>query len=387
MRFEFATATRIIFGQGTITEAATTAGSFGDNALVVIGYTSDRAEPLLDGLKHQGVEYHLEKIVGEPTVEMVQQGIAQARKAGCDMVIAMGGGSVIDAGKAIAGCLTNPGDIYNYLEVIGKGRALMNAAATFIAIPTTAGTGAEVTANAVLQSESHGVKVSMRSPLMLPKVALIDPLLGISMPAHITAATGMDALAQLIEAYVSPKGNPLTDSLCREGIRRAARSLLAAYQDGGNVEARTDMSLAALFSGLALTNAKLGAVHGIAGPLGGMISIPHGVVCARLLPLVMQANLNALRDRRESDEAVKPYTEVAKLLTDNETSSASDGVAWVQSACSKMDIGSLSQYGVTPALIAELLPKAQKASSMQGNPVGLSDEELTEILTAAIGTP
>lgn len=385
MRFEFATATRIIFGQGTITEAAATAGSFGDNALVVTGRLTERAASLLDGLKHHGVAYHLFNITGEPTVEMIQQGCAKARKAGCNMVIAMGGGSVIDAGKAIAGHMTNPGDLYDYLEVVGKGRPLLNAAATFIAIPTTAGTGAEVTANAVLQSVSHGVKVSMRSPLLLPKVAIIDPLVGLSMPKELTAATGMDALTQLIEAYVSPMGNPLTDSLCREGIQRAARSLLVAYHTGDDRKAREDMALAALFSGMALTNAKLGAVHGIAGPLGGMLPIPHGVICARLLPLVMRANLKALKKRQESTLALERYTDVARLLTGNKEALAADGAAWVETGCDQMNISGLSQYGVDQQLIANLVPKAQKASSMRGNPIELTVEELTNILMAAGG--
>jgi alcohol dehydrogenase class IV len=225
----------------------------------------------------------------------------------------------------------------------------------------------------------------MRSPLLLPKVAIIDPLVGLSMPKELTAATGMDALTQLIEAYVSPMGNPLTDSLCREGIQRAARSLLVAYHTGDDRKAREDMALAALFSGMALTNAKLGAVHGIAGPLGGMLPIPHGVICARLLPLVMRANLKALKKRQESTLALERYTDVARLLTGNKEALAADGAAWVESACDQMNISGLSQYGVDQQLIANLVPKAQKASSMRGNPIELTVEELTNILMAAGG--
>ena len=197
----------------------------------------------------------------------------------------------------MAALLTNEGDLSDYLEVVGKGRPLQNPAAPCIAVPTTAGTGAEVTYNAVLGVPDQHVKVSMRSPLMLPRWAIVDPLLTHSMPPELTASTGLDALTQLIEAFVSNKANPLTDGVCREGLQRAGRSLRRAFEDGSDAEAREDMSLASLFSGMALANAKLGAVHGFAGPLGGMTDAPHGVICGKLLPYVMQANVRALQDR------------------------------------------------------------------------------------------
>lgn len=383
MRFEFSTATRIVFGEGAIKDATPIAASFGDSALIVVGRRPERAEPFLKSLRRHGVKYHLFPVTAEPTVEMIQNGCSEADKADCDMVIAMGGGSVIDAGKAIAACRTNPGDIYNYLEVVGEGCPLINAPASFIAIPTTAGTGAEVTANAVLQSVPHAVKVSLRSPLMLPRAAIVDPLLSRDMPPDLTAATGMDALTQLIEAFVSPMGNPMTDALCREGIRRAARSLMPAYEQGDHINARTDMSLAALFSGLALANAKLGAVHGIAGPLGGMIKVPHGVVCARLLPMVMRTNLKALEERQAGASALERFSEVACLLTGKKSAPASEGVVWLEDICRRMNIPPLSRFGVTKEIILELVPKAQRASSMKGNPIELTAEELTKLLTAA----
>jgi len=383
LRFQFSTATKIIFGPGTLAEAASIAAKFGNKALVVVGENQARAQQLLKDLSDQGVTYHLFSITGEPTVEMIQQGGGQASRTGCRIVIAMGGGSVIDGGKAIAAKLTNPGDLYNYLEVVGKGRPLDNAPAPFIAIPTTAGTGAEVTANAVLQSIPHAVKVSLRSPLMLPKAVIVDPLLSCSMPPSLTAATGMDALTQLIEAFVSPMGNPITDVLCRDGLQRAARALLTAYENGDHIDARTDMALAALFSGMALANAKLGAVHGIAGPLGGMAAIPHGFACARLLPLVMKANLSALRRRQPDAEAIGRYNDIAAILTGKRSATAEEGVAWVVTICRKMQIPGFAQFEIKPTIVSDLVPKSRRASSMQGNPIELTVQELADIVVAA----
>jgi alcohol dehydrogenase class IV len=383
LRFEFSTTPRIIFGEGTIREAAPIAARFGDTALIVLGNNQERVELLLNNLKDYGVNYHLFSITSEPTIEMIQKGSIEARRAECDMVIAMGGGSVIDGGKAIAAYMTNPGNIYDYLEVVGKGNALINVPATFIAIPTTAGTGAEVTANAVLHSVPHAVKISLRSSMMLPKVAIVDPLLSLSMPPDLTASTGMDALTQLIEAFISPMGNPMTDTFCREGIQRVARSFIIAFKKGDHTKSRSDMALAALFSGMALANAKLGAVHGIAGPLGGMIKIPHGVTCACLLPLVLNANLKALNKRRPDAIALDRLKEIAILLTGNKEASAKEGIVWLENVCRQMDIPQLSQFGVTQGLISELVPKAQRASSMKGNPIQLTFQELTELIKSA----
>ena len=236
-------------------------------------------------------------------------------RANCDLIIGLGGGSAIDTGKAIAALLTNAGDPLDYLEVIGRGQALTDAPAPFIAIPTTAGTGAEVTRNAVLASPEHRVKVSLRSPLMLPRVALVDPELTYGLPPAITASTGLDALTQLIEPFVSIRANPLTDAICRDGMRRAARSLRRAYEEGTMLPpARTWP--ASLFGGLALANAGLGAVHGFAGPLGGLFPAPHGVICARLLPLIVEANVRALQERKPNTSVLQRYAEVARLTAD-----------------------------------------------------------------------
>ncbi len=280
--FEFATANRIIFGAGKLNGLGDQLKGRAKRLLLVTGRSSDAIPRVREILSAQGIPFDEFALHGEPTVDTASEGVKLALEHGCDMVIGLGGGSVLDAGKAIAALATNPGDVLDYLEVVGKGQALINAPLTYIAIPTTAGTGTEVTRNAVLESPAHGVKVSLRSPLMLPSVALVDPELTYTLPPAITASTGLDALTQLIEPFVSVKANPLTDAICREGIRHAARSLRRAYENGADQEAREGMSLASLFGGMALANSALGAVHGFAGPLGGMLHAPHGAICAKL---------------------------------------------------------------------------------------------------------
>jgi len=405
MRFEFATATRIIFGPGTIREVAPLAVEMGSRAFVVTGRTRQRAEPLLEQLNKQGIKCVTFNVPGEPTTTIAKAGVKQAREAKSDLVISVGGGSALDTGKVIAAMLTNSGELEDYLEVVGRGKPLARSPVPHIAIPTTAGTGAEVTRNAVLGVPDHQVKVSMRSPFMLPRLAVVDPVLTHSMPPTITAGTGLDALTQLMEVYVSNKANPLTDGVCREGLKRAARSLRQAYEDGGNRAAREDMAIASLFSGLGLANAKLGAVHGFAGPLGGMISAPHGVICARLLPFVTEANVQALQRRaapavllaplllakqteglRKSEAAgaaLARYDEIARLLTGTDAAQAVDGVAWVQELCEALKVPPLTEFGLKEQDFPAVVAKSQKSSSMKGNPVTLTDDELMEILKKA----
>jgi len=392
MRFEFATATRIIFGRDTIQELGSLVTGLGSFAFVVTGRTGQRAEPLLEQLAKHEIKYVTFSVPGEPTTTIVKEAVQQARQwhghpgrvhgpeARATLVIGIGGGSVLDTGKVVATMLTNSGQLEEYLEVVGDGKPITQNPLPYIAIPTTAGTGAEVTRNAVIGVPEHKVKVSMRSPLMLPRVAVVNPALTDSMPPAITASTGLDALTQLIEAYVSNKANPLTDGICREGLKRAGRSLRKAYEDGSNQAARDDMALASLFSGLALANAKLGAVHGFAGPLGGIISAGHGVICARLLPIVCQANVQALKSRQSNSPALARYDEVAQLLTGKAKAQASDGVAWIQELCETLKVPSLSKFGLKEEDFPEIVAKAKKSSSMKGNPIALTDDELMQIL-------
>jgi alcohol dehydrogenase class IV len=385
MRFEFATANRILFGPGAVREVPALAASLGRRALVVTGRSGERGLRLLAGLRELQLEAELFHVTAEPTTAMVQTGVQSARALACDLVIGVGGGSALDAGKAIAALLPNPGEVLDYLEVIGRGRPLEKAPAAYIAVPTTAGTGSEVTRNAVLASPEHRLKVSLRSAQMLPRVAVVDPELTHSAPVTVTAAAGLDALTQLIEPFVGNAANPLTDAVCREGLRRAARSLRRVFQDGQDAAAREDMALASLMGGLALANARLGAVHGFAGPIGGLFPAPHGAICARLLPFVMEANLRALgRSSVRPAQALGRYAEVAQLLTNNPNASAADGVAWVRETCDLLETLPLGHFGLTHSDIPDIVAQAKQANSMKGNPVTLLDEELAEVLQAAL---
>ncbi len=350
--------------------------------LLACGRSSDAIPRVRGILSAQGIQFTEFQVHGEPTIEVVREGVKAARD--CDMVIGLGGGSVLDAGKTIAALLANPGDMLDYLEVVGKGQALINAPLPYITITTTAGTGSEVTRNAVIESTEQKVKVSLRSPLMLPRIALVDPELTYNLPPAVTASSGLDALTQLIEPFVSVKANPMTDAICREGIYQAARSLRHAYENGENKEAREGMSLAGLFSGLALANAALGAVHGFAGPLGGMLHAPHGALCARLLPLVMEANLKALETRQRQHPALARYVEIAQILTGDRNATALDGVKWTSELVSALNIPKLSTYGMSKEIFSEAVEKTMKANSFKGNPIALNERELMLILEKAL---
>lgn len=383
MRFEFATATQIIFGPGTIKDAAICAQEMGRRVFLVTGQKVDRAASLMELLKQQGIALSHFRVTQEPNTDLALSAVQQARRDACDVVIGIGGGSVLDAGKVVAALLTNRGELLDYLEVIGGSQPLGSRSAPYIAIPTTAGTGAEVTRNAVLDSPEHRIKVSMRSPFMLPRLAIIDPKLTYSMPPGVTASTGLDAFTQLLEAFVSRHANPLTDGICREGLQRTARSLIKAYVDGKNAEAREEMCLASLFGGLALANAKLGAVHGFAGPLGGMYNAAHGALCAGLLPHVIKANIQALKSRATESPALERYREVAHIITGVPAARAEDCIVWVQELCSQLKVPPLSVYGIKEADFSTVVVKAQKASSMKGNPIRLTEEELLNVLQKA----
>ncbi|MBN1900005.1 iron-containing alcohol dehydrogenase [Candidatus Sumerlaeota bacterium] len=384
MRFEFATANRIIFGAGSLGEIAPMASEMGNSAFIVTGKNPDRAANLLNLLQEVKIHTVTFSLGEEPTTHLIMEGIQKARDSECNIVIGFGGGSVIDAGKAIAALLSNQGDLFDYLEVIGKAKPLENPPLPYIAIPTTAGTGAEVTRNAVILSPEHKVKVSMRSPLMLPRLALVDPLLTHSMPSSVTASTGLDALTQLIEPFLSKKANPVTDGFCREGLRLAARSLKNAFDDGSNAPAREGMALASLFGGLALANSALGAVHGFAGPVGGMFPAPHGIICARLLPFAMETNYNALKNRTPNSPALERFQELAWIFTGNPAAKSEEAVSWIKNLCDALNVPHLSEYRIKKDDIPLIVEMAKNSSSMKGNPIELTDEELAMILDNAL---
>jgi alcohol dehydrogenase class IV len=384
MQFEFATATRISFGNGAAKSLSDAAAELGQSVLFVMGKSRQRAAEHIDMLRAVGLsvrEYH---VAGEPTVELVVAGLEEARRAGCDVVIGMGGGSVLDTGKAVAALMRNPGEVLDYLEVVGRGLPLRNASAPYIAIPTTSGSGSEATRNAVLMVQEKRLKVSLRSIYLLPRLALVDPELTYALDPRQTAASGMDALTQVIEPLLTRVPTPLTDAICREGIFRIAGSLKRAYEDGSDREARENMSLGSLMGGMALANVKLGAVHGLAGPLGGMYPAPHGGICARLLPLVMDVNLRSLRERGGNERQLVRFSEVARLLTGSPDAGAEDGISWLQDLGVALKVPALRTYGVNASEFPDVIDRARQSSSMKGNPVDLSDAQLMGILEAAL---
>jgi alcohol dehydrogenase class IV len=379
--FEFATAGRIIFGVGKLAELSGVVRSLGNRVLVVCGGRVDRAQPAIDLLRQAGCDVSTFSIPGEPEVGWIEEGAAIARKAGCEVVVGFGGGSALDAAKAIAALATNARPVFDYLEVIGKGQALDIPALPIATVPTTAGTGAEVTRNAVLSSKEHRVKASLRSAHMLPRVAIVDPELTYNLPPELTASTGMDALTQVIEPFVSSRANPMVDALCREAIPRIARALPRVFKTANDIEARRDMSLASLFGGLALANAGLGAVHGFAAPIGGMFPVPHGAVCAALLPEVMRMNMEVAQVDGHS-ETVSRYDQVAQMLTGLPAARGIDGVEFVKDLCRSLSIPRLREFSIIMADLPEIAQKAAQASSMKANPVLLSQAELVDILEA-----
>lgn len=383
MGFEFVTSDRIIFGNGSLSKVREIAPSFGRKVVIVSGSGSVPLDDLFEILNSVGVDWEVFRVGHEPDVPTIQSGLAQVKSAGCEFVIGYGGGSALDSAKAIAALMTNPGRLMDYLEVIGGGQKIPIPAAPMIALPTTAGTGTEVTRNAVIASPEHHVKVSMRSPLMIPSVAIVDPELTYTMPPSVTASTGMDALTQVIEAYVSNRANPMTDVIAKEGIKRGARSLLAAYQDGNNQEAREDMALTSLFGGLALANGGLGAVHGFAGPIGGMFNAPHGAICASLLPYVMKYNVRVMQSLEGMAHINQRYQEIAIWLTGEPDAAVEDGVAWIEGLAESLKIPGLQEIGIEKEDFERIIEKSKVSSSMQKNPVKLDEKTLESILIEA----
>jgi alcohol dehydrogenase class IV len=322
-------------------------------------------------------------VAGEPQIIDVEEGARIARAAGCDMVIGIGGGSVLDTAKAIAALTANDGGALDYMEVVGAGRALERAALPIIAVPTTAGTGSEVTRNAVIAAPDQRAKASMRHASMLPRLALVDSTLTHDLPPQLTAGSGLDALTQLIEPYVSRRAQPIADGLCMEGLSRAAWALRRAYHAPDDTAAREAMSSASLFGGMALANTGLGAVHGIAAPFGGAYPAPHGAACAALLPHVTSVNIEALRRRDPDGPALARYARVAVALLG--PSAAIDDLALaLRELVAELHIPTLASYGLAAAGVPDLAAAAAKASSTRANPIDLEQAELEQAIYAAL---
>jgi alcohol dehydrogenase class IV len=381
--FEFATATRVVFGAGKLAEAGDAVRALGGTrVLVVSGKSAARADKLEALLAAKSVAVVRLSVTGEPTVEIAREGARLA--SSCDCVAAIGGGSALDLAKAVAALAANGGDPLDYLEVIGRGAPLTKPSLPLVAIPTTAGTGSEVTRNAVLKCKESGVKASLRSPHMLPRVAIVDPDLLEGAPREVLAASGLDALSQNIEPFVSARANPMTDALAREGIRRSVRSLSRAVREAPDASAREDLALASLFGGMCLANAGLGAVHGFAAPAGGMYDAPHGAVCAALLAPALEVNLRALRARAPASPRLDRFRELATILSGDPDARAEDGVVAARALVDALGVPGLSRYGMTDADLAPLCAKAKVASSMKANPIELTDDELLEIARLAL---
>jgi alcohol dehydrogenase class IV len=349
----------------------------------VTGRDPSRTHVLLEAIRAAGVTTTVWPLAHEPTLDDAREVARVSRDGEVELVAGVGGGSVIDLAKAAAALATSGGDPLDYLEVIGRGRPLGERPLPCIAVPTTAGAGAEVTRNAVLASQRDAVKASLRSAFMSPRLAVVDPELTLSLPADVTAATGMDALAQLLEPYVSSRANPITDPLCLDGLGRVARSLRRAWTNGADLEARTDMALAALFGGLALANAGLGAVHGFASAIGGRFDAPHGAVCAALLPGVVRANAAALVTRAPESQAAVRYAVAARAVTGDSRASVERLVEWLQQLRSDLRIPVLGAYGVGERDAEGLVAAAARASSMKANPIALEPHEMHEVLASA----
>jgi alcohol dehydrogenase class IV len=381
VRFDLAVPADVRFGAGRVSEVPEALLGLGaSRVLVITGRTTSRADAVRSALREAGVPSIPFGVATEPSIERVRAAVELLTEAGCDAVLGYGGGSAIDVAKAAAVLATTGTDPREHLEVIGAGRPIERPGVPCVAVPTTAGTGSEVTRNSVLSG--GGVKASLRSPLMLPKVAMVDPDLLIGLPAPSIAASGMDALSQLIEPLLSRRANPFSDALARDGIRRSARSLRRGYEDGmEDAGVREDLALASLLSGMCLANSGLGAVHGIAAAAGARLNAPHGAVCAAVLAAAMEVNLRALRDRAPEHPAIERMSAVATLLTSQPDASPEDAIAWLQELTAVLSIPGLASYGLNDVEIEAVVTAAQKASSMRGNPIELNDTEVSEIVT------
>jgi alcohol dehydrogenase class IV len=384
LQFQLTVPTDIRFGAGRASEIPDALAGLGaSRVLVVTGRSTARADGVRAALTEADISSMVFQVAAEPSIERVRTAVELLAETGCHAVLGFGGGSALDVAKAAAVLATSGKDPLEHLEVIGAGRPIESPGLPCVAVPTTAGTGSEVTRNSVLSG--GGVKASLRSPLLLPRVALVDPDLLVGVPRPTVAASGMDALSQLIEPLLSQRANPFTDALAREGIRRSARSLRRAYQEGmEDAGVREDLALASLFSGMCLANSGLGAVHGLAAAAGARLSAPHGAVCAAVLAAAMEINLQALHDRAPEHPALHRMVELATVLTGRPEATPEDAIAWLQDLTAALTIPGLASYGLDEAGIEAVVAAAQKASSMRGNPIELRDEEVREIVARSL---
>lgn len=372
--FEILTAGRVVFGRGRAADAVDAIRTHGTRVLLLRG-SHAAADRLAADLRAQGCAVEEIRQKGEPLLDDLEAIMARGRKIRSDVVAALGGGSAIDMAKAAAALIPAPGPAMRYLELVGEGRTLEAAPLPFVALPTTAGTGAEVTKNAVIGVPEHGRKVSLRDARMLANLAIIDPALTDGAPRDVTLASGLDAVTQVIEPYLSCRATSFTDALCRDAIPRGLTAL-ARLMQGEDAAARDDLSLTSLFGGLALANAGLGAVHGFAGVLGGRTGAAHGALCGRLLPGVLRANARAVA---EEGGDLSRHDEVAGWIGAALGDDA-DPIGVLERSITAWGLPSLAAMGVGEADIPDLARESQATSSMRGNPVALSQPQLEAIL-------
>jgi len=378
----------IHFGPGKIDNLATIAAGYGRSALLVTGsasfFASHLGETVLKSLAEKGIRVRKVQVTGEPSPAVVDKAVSENRAPMPDVVIAIGGGSALDAGKAISAMLLPGGNLKDYLEGVGT-REHPGQKVPFIAVPTTAGTGSEATKNAVISEVgSNGFKKSLRHENFVPDVAVVDPLLTVTCSPEITAASGMDCFTQLTEAYLSTKANPMTDALALKGIEAVARSLPEAFRDGKNTGARAGMSFAALLSGICLANAGLGAVHGFSSAVGAIYEVPHGIVCGTLMAKANEVNVRALRRDRSADRALARYSEMGKIVLGEEGRTEDyyiDGfIDYLFRLTDELRLPPLGRFGVMKADI----PGICMNTDLKNNPVKLTQEELAEIVESRI---
>lgn len=391
--FEIARLPRIVFGDGTLARVPALAKQYGRRALLVTGAHSLQQSPhwsaLTVSLQQAGMGWEVFTVAGEPSPQLVDQAAGQLRNAGIEVVVGIGGGSVLDAAKAIAGLLRIPNSVMDFLEGVGPELPYVGPAVPFIAVPTTAGTGSEATKNAVLSVQGeHGFKKSFRHEMLVPEYAVLDPQLLATCPPALVAANGMDALTQLLESYVSLKANPYTDALAMSGIRMVRDGLFAwYYQTPRAQEARGEMLYAALLSGITLAQVGLGSVHGLAAPLGAFFPIPHGVACGTLVAACTEMNLRVLRQRVPDSPALEKYGHVGKVLAQDMVLDDEAGcerlletlAAWT----SQLELPLLSSHGMSESDIPIVVANC-RGSSMQTNPVVLTDSEVAEVLATRL---
>ncbi len=379
MAFQFATAGDIRFGRGTADGAAKAAQAFGTRVLVVHGRSSGRAQWLIDALNAQGSTIATVSTATEPDLEQVDSAAAKARAFGAQVVVALGGGSVIDLGKAVAALAPADGPALRYLEVVGDGQPLPANPLPMIAVPTTAGTGAEVTKNAVISVPAHRQKVSLRDARMIPDIAIVDPALTDGAPGMVTFSSGLDAVTQVIEPFLSSRASALTNALCVDAIPRGLGAM-ARLSRGEDPGARDDIALTSLLGGMALANAGLGAVHGLAGVIGGRTDAPHGAVCAALLPAVLDFNARHVAANSVASQRIEQvFGWIAAALGGTAANVPDTLAGFVR----RVGVPTLDGLGLRREDFDAIATAARSASSSRTNPVPPDDVDFHAILTAA----